>query len=208
MSYDRNGSRAAPRHHINLAAAFGREAAIFSPRNDEFKGPQSARSGRPERSNNGPRLLLDQLNITMAGALAGYYLVTFSFYMSVALGAGIGGAAVGFLIAVAIGYSHPTFFTIATAIGAIVISLLNARLTTIIWTSAAGAAVATLGILEFPLELSGSTEIGFLAIYALLFSGAWVFQLRTTRREFANEIVSDMEFSASRRIPMESVTSS
>ncbi len=85
--------------------------------------------------------------LSALGAAAGYFLEKVLFYVYVALSAAVGGSIVGVVLAVIVGSSHPWLLVVACAVGCAVIALLDARMTTISWTSTAGSAVMTLGVL-------------------------------------------------------------
>jgi hypothetical protein len=75
----------------------------------------------------------------------------------------------------------------ATAAGAVVIALLDARLMTIGWTSAAGAALVTHSLLRSTAVLASLPRAQLLwtlaAIFVVLTAAGFAFQWRTTREE-------------------------
>jgi hypothetical protein len=112
------------------------------------------------------------------GACAGYRLESVFFYVYVALLAALGGAAIGFVAAVAAHCASWKLVCGATAVGCAAIALMNARPITIAWTSAAGSALVCLGALGvFP--ATGSSTLA--ALFAVLFAGSAVFQHCSTR---------------------------
>lgn len=125
--------------------------------------------------------------LCVAGAVLGYALHGVLFRVYVGLAAAMGGAAVGLLLSVLCGYSNPMVLCGATAAGAVVIALLDARLMTIGWTAAAGAALVTHGLLRSTAVLASLPRTQLLwtlsAIFAVLFAAGFAFQLRTTREE-------------------------
>lgn len=122
--------------------------------------------------------------LCVSGALLGYALHTILFQVYVGLAAAMGGAAVGLLLTVLCNYSNPIVLCSATAAGCGVIALLDARIMTIGWTSAAGAALVSHGLYRsMPAlgELSRSQLTWTLStIFALLAITGIVFQMRTT----------------------------
>lgn len=132
--------------------------------------------------------------LCVAGALLGYALHGVLFQVYVGLAAAMGGAAVGLLLTVLCNYSNPYVLCGATAAGCGIIALLDARIMTIGWTSAAGAALVTHGlyrILPSLGDLSRSQLTWTLsAIFALLTIAGVVFQSRTTvEQHLPTEIV-------------------
>lgn len=118
------------------------------------------------------------VGLCVIGALAGYRLEAVFFYVYVALAAALGGAALGYVGAILTGYSSPMILCGATAVGCAVIALLNARATTIGWTSAAGSALVCLGA-HLAYTAAGTRTLAVL--FALLFLASVIFQHQTTR---------------------------
>jgi len=125
--------------------------------------------------------------LCIAGAVLGYALHGMLFHVYVGLAAAMGGAAVGLLLAVVCHYSNPVVLCGATAAGCAVIALLDARIMTIGWTSAAGAALVTHGLLRSTAVLSALPQAQLTwtlaAIFVVLFGAGFVFQLRTTAEQ-------------------------
>lgn len=128
------------------------------------------------------------------GAFVGYALHGRLFHVYVGLSAAMGGGALGLLLALICRYSSPVFLCIATAIGATVIALLNARLMTMGWTSATGAALITLGVFRaIPILAAlprAQLTVTLSAIYLLLAGGGFAFQLRTTPVEHPSTVIA------------------
>lgn len=128
------------------------------------------------------------------GAVAGYALHGRLFHVYVGLSAAMGGAALGLLLAIVCRYSSPVFLCIATAIGATVIALLNTRLMTMGWTSAAGAALITLGVFRAIPMLATlprtQLTVTLSAIFLILAGGGFAFQLRTTPVEHPSTVIA------------------
>jgi hypothetical protein len=127
------------------------------------------------------------VGLCVAGAILGYALHGVLFHVYVGLAAAMGGAAVGLLLTLLCHYSNPIVLCGATAAGCAVIALLDARIMTIAWTSAAGAALVTqglyrslpsLGALSHP-QLTWTLAITF----AVLFLAGWAFQSRMTAEQ-------------------------
>jgi len=122
--------------------------------------------------------------LTVAGAAGGWFFADRLLRVYVALMAGIGGLAVGALLALATGYSRPLTLCGATGFACLVIALLDARAVTIAWTSATGACAATLGVMTagggapWSGRLSSMLTAG--TLFAAFFVTAVIFQLRTT----------------------------
>jgi hypothetical protein len=129
-----------------------------------------------------------------AGAVLGYALHRMLFHVYVGLAAAMGGAAIGLLLAVLCRYSSPLFLCGMTAIGATVIALLDTRLMTMGWTSAAGAALVTHGVFRaIPmLATLPRTQLTWTlaAIFILLAGGGFAFQLRTTPDEHPSTVIA------------------
>lgn len=125
--------------------------------------------------------------LCIAGAVVGYALHGVLFRVYVGLAAAMGGAAVGLLLSVLCNYSNPMVLCAAAAAGAVVIALLDARAMTIGWTSAAGAALVTHGLLRSTAVLASLPPTRLLwtlaAIFVVLFAAGFAFQWRTTREE-------------------------
>jgi hypothetical protein len=121
------------------------------------------------------------------GAAAGYALRRYLFHVYVGAAAGLGGVAVGLLLAALTRYSNPYLLCGATAIGCTVIALLDARAITIAWTAAVGGALVSLGIVLClpPTGGAGPSRIPWTlaAVSAGLFLGGAAFQHFTTRRD-------------------------
>jgi hypothetical protein len=119
-----------------------------------------------------------------AGAILGYTLHGLLFRAYVGLAAAMGGAALGLLLCVVCHYSNPLLLCGAAAAGSAVIALLDARIMTIGWTSAAGAALVTHGLLRSTPELLQVPPVQLAwtlaAIFAVLFGTGFAFQMRTT----------------------------
>jgi hypothetical protein len=119
-----------------------------------------------------------------AGAILGYALHGLLFHAYVGLAAAMGGAAVGLLLSVVSHYSNPLLLCGATAAGSAVIALLDARIMTIGWTSATGAALVTHGLLRSTPALSqlphGQLTWTLALIFTVLFGAGFAFQMRTT----------------------------
>ena len=102
----------------------------------------------------------------------------------------MGGAALGLLLSVMCNYSSPLVLCGATAAGAAVIALLDARLMTIGWTSAAGAALVTHGLLRSTAVLATlpRTQLTWTLaiIFIALFGAGFAFQMRTTQEQHAS----------------------
>ena len=122
-----------------------------------------------------------------AGAVLGYALHGMLFHVYVGLAAAMGGAAVGLLLSVLCHYSNPVVLCGATAAGCGVIALLDARIMTIGWTSAAGAALVTHGLYRSMPALGdlSPTQLTWTlaATFAVLSIAGIVFQSRTTAEQ-------------------------
>lgn len=145
--------------------------------------------------------------LAAAGAVAGYFLEPVLFYVYVALSAAVGGAAVGIVLALATDPGHPNLVIGACAVACAVIALLDARITTISWTSAAGAAILTLGVLVCRGDLaefsrSSSRVRAQLPAAAVVFvavaTAAAFFQAWTTREAPAPAVTSPAQTPPSR----------
>jgi hypothetical protein len=128
-----------------------------------------------------------------SGAVLGFALHRVLFPVYVGLAAALGGGAIGLLLAVLTHYSNPLVLCCATALGCTVVSLLDARLITIGWTSAAGAALVTHGLYRsIPyLHTVGRGPLTWtLSIIALaLFAAGFAFQVRTSdEREIPTQV--------------------
>ncbi len=125
--------------------------------------------------------------LCVAGALLGYALHGLLFHAYVGLAAAMGGAAVGLLLSVVFNYSHPLVLCGATAVGGAVIALLNSRMMTMLWTSAAGAALITHGLYRSIPVLSTLSRAQvtwtLAATFAFLCAAGTAFQARTSREE-------------------------
>jgi hypothetical protein len=119
------------------------------------------------------------------GAAAGYVLRRYLFHVYVGVAAGLGGAAVGLLLAAITRYSNPPLLCGATAIGCTVIALLDARAITIAWTAAVGGAMVSLGIVLCLPAATGPSRIPWTlaAVSTALFAAGAAFQHFTTRRD-------------------------
>jgi hypothetical protein len=115
-----------------------------------------------------------------AGALAGCASTPLVRPMGMAILGGLGGAAVGALLGVFTGYSDPDLLCGAAALGWAILALLDAPLIAIAWTSTAGAALTTLGILRALPARDGADlarhVVPVAAVFAFLALGGAAFQ--------------------------------
>jgi len=129
-----------------------------------------------------------------AGAILGYALHSRLFPVYVGLAAAMGGGALGLLLAILCHHSSPVLLCGATALAATVIALLDTRLMTMGWTSAAGASLITLGVFRaIPiLATLPRTQLTWTlsAIFVLLAGGGFAFQLRTTPVEHPTTLIA------------------
>ena len=128
------------------------------------------------------------------GAVLGYVLHDKLMQVYVGLAAAMGGAALGLLLAVLTRHSNPTFLCGVTAIGATIIALLDTRIMTMSWTSAAGAALVTHGVFRaIPvLATMPRTQLTWTltAIFVLLAGGGLAFQIRTNPQEHPTTLIA------------------
>ncbi len=107
--------------------------------------------------------------------------------VTVGLSAAIGGGALGLLLSVIFGTSHPAALCFAAAAGAAIVSLLDHRIMTIAWTSTAGASLIAHGLLRATPTLAHVSR-GQLAwtlglLFAVLCGAGVAFQMRTTAEQ-------------------------
>jgi hypothetical protein len=104
--------------------------------------------------------------------------------VTVGLTAAIGGGALGLLLSVIFGTLHPAALCFTAAAGAAIVSLLEHRVLTIAWTSAAGAALIAHGLLRATPELvhvpRGQLAWTLAALFAALCGAGVSFQMRST----------------------------
>jgi hypothetical protein len=136
--------------------------------------------------------------LCVAGAILGYALHGVLFHVYVGLAAAMGGAAVGLLLTLLCHYSNPIVLCGCTAAACAVISLLDARIMTIAWTSAAGAALVTQGLYRSipslgtlsPPRLTWTLATTF----GVLFLAGWAFQSRmTAEQQLSTKILASPE---------------